>query len=62
MATSPSSSIDVLSAVERKHVVDALELAIASAKRAAKTAKSPAIAQACEILASELSALQVKFR
>ena len=53
---------DVLSAVERKLVFDALQLSISSSMRAAKAAKSQAIEDAHNKLTDELLALQIKFR
>lgn len=62
VAASVASSVDVLSAVERKLVVDALQLQIASYTRAARSAKTNELNSAYGKLIDELNALQFKFR
>lgn len=56
------SSIDALTAVERKNILDALSLNIASLMRASKAAKSPLIRDAYDKGVDELMALQNRFR
>lgn len=63
MATStPALSVDVLSSDERKAVVAALDLRLASLARSVRSAPSPAVAAAYQAEADKVSALMVKFR
>jgi hypothetical protein len=62
MAIKAASSVDDLNPVERKLVVDALQLQIASYTRAARAAKTNEINAAYGKLIDELNALQSKFR
>lgn len=63
MATvSPSTSIDVLSVLERKLVVDALSLKVASLSRAAKSSTNEAVSAAYVLERQSVEALISKFR